>query len=277
MGYRHIDCARLYGNEAEVGTGLARALGEGLCKREELFIVSKVWNNAHSTEATKASLELTLKELGLQYIDLLLIHWPIDFKLGAEMTPRNEAGHVIPDESGLASVKICYQAMEAAVDAGLIKSIGISNFNEADITDLYTYARIKPVANQIEIHPYFAQESLVAFCREKQIVCPAYCPLANPNPGSGDPTPLGEPLILDLAKKYNKSAGQIVLRWGLQLHGVVLPKSTTPTRIAENIDIFDFALSEEDMAAIKAQLSSKQKRLVNPAVRPGGAKFFPEA
>lgn len=262
-GYRHIDCARIYGNESEVGAGISKALKEGVVKREEIFVTSKVWNNAHAPQDTLASIEATLKDLQLDYLDLLLIHWPVNFKkIEGQMVPRDADGNVIQEEDeSVASVKLCWQAMESAVEKGLVKSIGVSNFSIQEIDDLLAYARIKPAAQQIEIHPYFQQDEMIAYCKSKNITIEAYSPLGNlKNTGEEDVTPLNDPVVAELGKKYNKSAGQIVLRWGLQHSGVVLPKSTNPERIKQNLSITDFTLSDEDMAKMK-ELGKKNHRV----------------
>lgn len=284
-GYRHIDCAKIYGNEKEVGAGITRAISEGLVKREELFLTTKVWNDSHTTERTQRSVTESLADLQVSYLDLVLIHWPVEFAYLPEkgMFPRDDKGVVIndTDPSSGASIKACWQALEGLVSAGSVRSIGVSNFSIEEIQTLLAYAKIKPVCNQVELQPYFPQDELLAFVKSQNMILVHYSPLGNlRNKGAEDDTPLNDPVVATLAKKHSKSAAQIILRWGLQQGHVVLPKSVTPSRIRENIALFDFELDAEDMVAMKA-LGAKQKRYVNPtfAFKNGasGANVFPKS
>lgn len=278
VGYRHIDCARVYANEAEVGRAIARAIKDGLVKREDLHVTSKVWNNAHSAENTLKDVRASLRDLQLDFLDLVLIHWPVDFKYieGGSMFPRNEDNTVIHEEDkSVASIQICYQALEAAQAQGLTKAIGVSNFTQEQMEELATYAKVPPAALQIEVHPYFPQNDLLAYCRARQIVVEGYCPLGNlKNPGQEDVTPLNEPLVAEIGKKYGKTPAQVILRWGVQHTGVILPKSVTASRIAENLQLFDFSLTDDDMARM-AELGKKQLRFCNPNFAgKDGSKIF---
>ena len=262
FGYRHIDCARFYQNEVEVGQGIARALQEGIVKREEIFVTSKIWNTDHAPKHAKASIEQSLKDLQLDYLDLLLVHWPVNWKkVGDEVwEPTNpETGHMLHElDEHVASVKLCWEAMEDAADKGLVRSLGVSNFSTKQLDELFSYARIRPVVHQFEIHPYFQQDELIAYCKSHDLRVEAYCPLGN-RPNVPD-TPLDDPVIHELGKKYNKTPGQIVLRWGIQHSGVILPRTNNPARLRENFNIFDFELSQEDMAKIK-ELGKKNIRV----------------
>lgn len=274
VGYRHLDCARLYANEKEVGAGIARALQEGLLTREELFVTSKVWNDSHTRELTRSSVEGMLADLGLSYLDQVLIHWPVSWRVP---NVRDEAGNSVEEtDPTKASAKLAWGALEELVDEGKIRSIGVSNFTPAQIDELLTYARIRPDVNQVELHPYLQQDALLADAKSRGMLLTHYCPLANVHrPGFESLTALTEPIILALAEKHKRTPGQIILRWGVQHGNVVLPKSVTPERIKANLDIFDFELSEEDMAQIK-ELGKRQHRFVNPTSRTGGQKVFPE-
>jgi len=277
-GYRHIDCARIYGNENEVGLGFARAIREGVVRREDVFLTSKIWNNAHNGELARKQLDQTLKELQVEYVDLLLIHWPVNFKMvEGNMWPKDDNGHTMNEtDSSVASIKLCWQAMEKFVDEGKVKSIGISNFSKEECEEVFGYARIKPVVNQIEVHPYFQQDDLIAYCHSKGMLVEDYCPLGNlKRHGAEDVTPMNEPIVKQLAEKYKKTAGQIVLRWGLQHSDVILPKTVTVSRLPENLAVADFELSAEDMKAMK-ELGKKNVRFVNPDIRPAGANVFPK-
>lgn len=217
-GYRLIDTARYYGNEKEVGEGIKKS---GI-PREDIFITTKVWNERQRNGTQRESVEESLLDLDVDYIDLLLIHWPVKGKY-------------------LETWKI----FEDLLREGKVKAIGLSNFLEHHIEDILRYADITPVVNQLEIHPRNTRKDLIAYCRKKDIVCEAWSPL-----GSG--TLLKEERIVELSKKYGKSPAQIILRWGLQQNLVVIPKSSDFNRIEQNADLFDFSISEADMELIDA-------------------------
>lgn len=249
-GYRMIDCAAIYGNESEVGAGLKVKFDAGL-KREDVFIVSKLWNNAHKKENVRAACEKTLKDLGLQYLDLYLIHWPHAFEAGGAMIPKREDGTVIYDEE--TDYLETYAAMEELVSAGLVRSIGISNFNAAQVQRLVGACSIKPATNQVESHPYFDQNRLMEVCSKEGIPLTAYCPLGSAdNPGrlAEHPVLLKDPVLESVGAKYGKSAAQVAIRWQVQRGVIVIPKSVTPARIAQNLDVLNFELSSDDMTAI---------------------------
>lgn len=250
MGYRHIDCAHVYGNEDEVGTAVKAKIDDGTVTREDIFITSKLWNTFHRPDLVRGACETTLKNLKLAYVDLYLIHWPMAYKEGADLFPKN-------DDSTTAYSDVDYvdtwKEMEKLVEDGLVKSIGLSNFNAKQVERVLAVAKVKPVMNQVECHPYLAQRKLGAFCRDRGIEITSYSPLgspARPWVTDADPVLLDDPVFADLATKHNKSRAQIALRWQIQRGHVVIPKSTNPTRIAENFNIFDFTLSEEDMQVL---------------------------
>lgn len=249
-GYRHIDCAAIYGNEAEVGEGLKAKFDAGV-KREDVFVVSKLWNNAHKKDDVRPACEKTLKDLGLTYLDLYLIHWPHGFQSGGPLMPKREDGSVIYDED--ADYVETWVAMEELVKACLVRSIGISNFNAAQVQRVLDACTIKPAMNQVEMHPYFDQSRLKEVCEKSGISLTAYCPLGsgdNPFRTVSDPVLLQDKVLEGVGAKYKKSAAQVALRWQLQRGVVVIPKSVSPARIAENLDILDFELTTEDMQAI---------------------------
>ncbi|XP_054363360.1 1,5-anhydro-D-fructose reductase isoform X2 [Mirounga angustirostris] len=216
-GYRHFDCAYLYHNESEVGAGIQCKIKEGVVKREDLFIVSKLWCTSHKKSLVKAACTKSLKALKLDYLDLYLIHWPMGFK-----------------------------AMEDLVVTGLVKAIGVSNFNHEQLERLLNKPnlRFKPMTNQIECHPYLTQKDLIRFCQARDVSVTAYRPLGGSSEGVDL---LDDPVIQRVARKYNKSPAQILLRFQIQRNVIVIPKSVTPKRILENIQVFDFELSEQDM------------------------------
>lgn len=222
-GYRSIDTAQVYRNEESVGRGIRAAIDEGLVTREELFVTSKVWNDGLSYEETLAAYDSSLEKLGLDYLDLYLVHWP-----GIDTNYVD-----------------VYKALEKVYQDGRVRSIGVSNFHVHHLEHLLKETSVVPVINQIEFHPHLTQEEVRAFCREKGIQAEAWSPLMN---GSL----LEESLIQQLASKYGKTPAQIVLRYDVQ-HGVVtIPKTMTPARMAENLTVFDFALTEEEMAQLDA-------------------------
>ncbi|XP_056459493.1 aldo-keto reductase family 1 member A1-B isoform X3 [Gadus chalcogrammus] len=256
-GYRHIDCAVIYGNEVEIGEALQETLGSGktICmrqalRREDVFVTSKLWNTRHHPEDVEPSLLKTLKDLKLEYLDLYLIHWPYGFQRGDAPFPRSEDGTLLYDNI---DYKLTWAAMEKLVEKGLVRAIGLSNFNSRQIDDVLSIANIKPTVLQVESHPYLNQVELLAHCRERGLVLTAYSPLGSPDRAwkhPDEPVLLEEPNIAALAQKYSKSHAQIILRWQTQRGVVTIPKSVTESRIKENIEIFDFSLEVEEMKSI---------------------------
>lgn len=215
-GYRHIDTAAVYNNEAGVG----RAVKESGILREELFITTKVWNTDQGYEETLAAFERSLEALGLEYVDLYLVHWPMP-----------------------GTYTDTYRALETLYDSGKVRAIGVSNFHEHHLETLFKECRIKPVLNQVEYHPHLPQKELKEFCRRHDILLEAWAPLKRG--GLFD-----HPVIVGAAEKYGKSPAQIILRWDIQNGVSTIPKSVTPERIKENADIFDFELTDEEMKQI---------------------------
>lgn len=225
-GYRHIDTAAIYGNEDSIGL----AIKQCDIPREELFITSKVWNTERGYEKTLKAFDETMTKLGLEYLDLYLIHWPVPIALKENWEEAN-AG--------------TWKAMEELNNAGKIKAIGVSNFKPHHIESLMKTATIKPMVNQIELHPGELQEDKVKYCKDNDILLEAYTPLGRGKLAS-------VPTMQELEKKYNKSFAQICIRWCLQHGSAPLPKSVTPSRIKQNTEVFDFVLCEEDMIKIDA-------------------------
>ncbi|EFC44964.1 predicted protein [Naegleria gruberi] len=267
-GYRHIDCAALYGNEKEIGEALEEVIKRGVVKREELWITSKIWNTHKRAANVRAAFEKTLSDLKLEYLDQYLIHWPIAFEFaGIELkdyaciVPREESGKIAKVD--FVPFKETWGELEKLVEEGKIKSIGISNFSVTDTCNLYAEnIKIKPAVNQIEAHPYFTNTRLMQTMKSsqfKEINTVAYCPLGR----GGENAPISDPVVIEIAQKYSKSPAQVVIRWALQRGSIIVPKSVTPERIKENINVFDFELNEEDMNKI-SELGKKRKRAVDP-------------
>lgn len=241
VGYRHFDCAWYYGNEAEVGTAIREKIDAGVVKREELFITSKLWNNFHAKELVIPKLKESLQNFGLDYLDLFLIHWPFGFKENSPSLPTENAKEHYSDVDYIET----WKAMEEAQKLGLTKSIGISNFNAEQIERILKIATIKPVVNQVECNPHLNQKKLTAFCKERDIVIVGYCPLSR----GKDISLMSDAKVAEIAKKHSKTPAQVVLNYLVANLGVVaIPKSVTPSRIKENLDIYDFTLDADDVA-----------------------------
>ena len=243
-GYRHIDCAYIYGNEAEIGDALQTAFLRGLVKREDLFITSKLWNNFHKPEHVLLGLEQSLKALKLDYLDLYLIHWPIVFKPNAEQA-KVPSDLLSLDEIPLAKT---WEAMEQLVAKGLTKHIGVSNFNIPKLANLIENSNIAPEVNQIELHPYFQQDELVEFCQVNNILLTAYSPLGSRHLIKTDAGIDSEELVKSIAQKNNCSPSQVLLAWGMQRNYAVIPKSVNDERIAQNFAATKIQLDADDMA-----------------------------
>ncbi|KAK4878498.1 hypothetical protein RN001_011004 [Aquatica leii] len=245
VGYRHFDCAWFYHNESEVGVGIQAKIQDGTVKREDLFVVTKLWNNFHAKECVVPMLKQQLKSLQLDYIDLYLIHWPFGFKETSDSWPVDEGSAAYSDVDYLET----WQGMEECVELGLARAIGISNFNSAQITRLLNAVKIKPSVNQIEVNPNINNKKIIQFCKEKGIVVTGYCPLGRVDcandPDIPKPTIFDERVIA-MAEKYKKTPAQIILRYLINLGITVIPKTVTKKRMIENLNVFDFDLEGEE-------------------------------
>ncbi|XP_067008365.2 aldo-keto reductase family 1 member B1 [Anabrus simplex] len=250
IGYRHFDCAMFYRNEAEVGNAIRDKIADGTVTREEVFVTSKLWNNFHRPELVVPTCKKTLQDLGLDYLDMYLIHWPVAFKEGDDLWPKDASGKLQTTYVDFVST---WKAMEECVSLGLARSIGVSNFNTQQLKRVLDSCTIKPATNQVECHPYLTQKKLLKFCTSKGIVITAYSPLGAPNadpPVPGAPSVLQDHRLKQLANKYNRTVAQVVLRYLVQIGVVPIPKSTNPSRLRENFSIYDFELSPTDITFI---------------------------
>ncbi|KAK4005156.1 hypothetical protein OUZ56_006877 [Daphnia magna] len=285
-GYRHIDTAYLYSNEDAIGEVLQQWIKSGKVKREELFIVTKLPMIGNRSENVERFLRKSLQNLRLDYIDLYLIHAPIGLtaKHDDDLFPMNADGFVVLDND--TDLVDLWKAMEKQVDAGLAKSIGLSNFNEEQIERIVKTARIKPANLQVELHAEFQQKSLRDFCHKHGITIVAYAPLGSPGRNAfytslgmavpGLPDLIQNPVVVKIAEKYKKSTAQVLLRYLMQLGLAVIPKSVTPARIHANFQVFDFDLTATDMAELGELDQGEKGRTFDLSTTLKGAEKHPE-
>ncbi|CAH1390856.1 unnamed protein product [Nezara viridula] len=263
-GYRHIDTAFVYQNESAIGTTLKKLLDSGKITREELFIVTKLPGTGNRREDVELFLKKSLEALQLDYVDLYLVHSPVGMvnKGFDQLFPMGEKGEILFDMN--TDLLELWKGMEAQVDAGRAKSIGISNFNQNQVKRILDSCRIPPANLQVELHIYLQQKEFVSFCKQNGVTVCAYSPFGSPGQKAffekrGIPTegirllfPLEDPVVKEIAEKHNKQPSQVLLRYMIEYGVAVIPKSTNPDRIKQNFDVFDFELTKEEFEKISA-------------------------
>jgi alcohol dehydrogenase (NADP+) len=264
-GFRHFDCAERYRNEREVGEGLRAGLAAAAITRQDIFVTTKLWNSNHRPERVAPAFEASLARLGLDDLDLYLIHTPYAFQPGDDQDPRDRNGNVIYDRG--VTLFDTWQAMESLVDRGRCRAIGLSDITLDSLLPLYEFARIKPAVVQVEAHPYLPETELLEFCREKDIVFLAFAPL-----GHGmKPGLLEDPVISAVAAEVGKTPAQVLLAWAVQRGTAVLTTPKSAARARENFDIS--ALPQEALNRIN-RIPTRQR--LNPVVSTGVPGFIPQ-
>lgn len=285
-GYRHIDSAADYGNELEAGAGIAAAIADGICTRDDLWVTSKLWNTYHRAEHVRPACERSLADLGLDYLDLYLVHFPIALRY-VPFDERYPPEWLFDRSCATPSMEVdavplaeTWGAMEKLVEDGLVRQIGVCNYNTGLLIDLMAYANIKPAMLQVESHPYLTQERLLRLANDFGIAVTAFSPLGalsyvSIDMASTSDSVLTEPAVTSAAKRLGRTPAQVVLRWGIQRGTAIIPKTTRPERLRENIALFDFELSKDEMAAISAL--NQNRRFNDPGAfcEQAFGKFYP--
>ena len=255
-GFRHFDCAERYRNEREVGEALQAGLAANGITREDIFVTTKLWNSNHRPERVEPAFKASLDRLGIEYLDLYLIHTPYAFQSGDEQDPRDQNGNVIYDKG--VTLLDTWRAMENLVDHGKCRAIGLSDVGLNELLPIYESARIKPAVVQVESHPYLPETDLLEFCKAKGIVLLAFAPL-----GHGmKPGPLEDPVITGIAARVGKTPAQVLLAWAVQRGTALLTTSKNAARARENFDVSalpEDALNEINRISIRQRLNSVVK------------------
>ncbi len=262
IGYRHIDCAFIYENEAEIGLAIKDAISDGTVTREELWITSKLWNNRHGKDNVIGALKKALEDLQLDYLDLYLIHWPIPIKEQFKLPMSPKHFYSLEERPVLNT----WQGMEMAVEQGLTKHIGVSNFSVKKLKKLIENSNIKPEVNQIELQPYLQQKEMLEFCKQENILLTAYSPLGSKDrpptmKAKNEPDLMTDPVIVEIAKSLDVSPVQILLAWAVGRGTAVIPKSVNPERLKQNLQTIEIELNMD--ALEKVNKLKKHYRFLN--------------
>jgi diketogulonate reductase-like aldo/keto reductase len=265
VGFRHFDCAERYRNEEAVGEAIAEAIADGSIQREDLFVTTKLWNTNHRPERVKAALEASLRRLKLDYLDAYLVHTPYAFLPGDELDPRDENGQVIYD-AGISLIET-WHALEALVESGRCRSIGLSDITLDKLKEIVANARVTPAIVQVESHPYLPEWELLDYCQANGIVLLAFAPLGH----AMEPNLLTDPVITGIADRVNKTPAQVALAWAVQRGTAFLTTSIKPLRIEENFAIS--TLPDQEMVRIRSDISTNVR--FNSVVETGVPGFIP--
>ena len=251
VGFRHLDAAERYRNEAEVGAALKELFADGTVRREDLFVTTKLWNNNHRPERVKPALQASLNRLGLDAVDLYLVHTPFAFKPGDDQDPRHPHGAVVYDDG--VTLEETWTAMEALVDEGLSRAIGLSDIDVEGTRRIVNAARIKPAVVEVESHPYHPQWELHEYGKAEGIILLAFASLGH----AMEPRLLDDPVVVSMAQRFGRSPAQVLLAWGIQRGSAVLTSSVNPARISENFDVT--ALPESAIQEINERLETRYR------------------
>jgi len=264
-GFRELDAAERYRNEAEVGDAMQEVFKAGKIKRQEVFIATKLWNNNHRPDRVRSAFEASLEKLQLDYVDLYLIHTPFAFQPGDEQDPRDANGNVIYDEG--VTLLDTWRTLEGLVDHNKCKAIGLSDVSLGQVKEIFKAARIKPAVVHVESHPYLPQWDLLDYCTQHGIVLQAFAALGH----SSEPRLLEDPVIAGIAKRVGKTPAQVLLAWAIQRGTALLTTSKTPSRIKENFDVS--TIPEDAMREISEGIKSRVR--FNAVVETGVPWFIP--
>ena len=266
-GFRLLDTAERYRTEKEVGEAMREVFQEGKIKREDVFVITKLWNTNHRPERVKPAFDASLKKLGLDYVDLYLIHTPFAFQPGDDQDPRDSEGNVIYDKG--ITLLDTWRALEGLMDDGRCKAIGLSDVGLEQVQQIVQAARIKPAVVHVESHPYLPEWELLNFCREHGIVMQAFAAVGH----NSEPKLLEDPVINSIAKRINKTPAQVLLAWAIQRGTALLTTSKTPSRIKENFEVS--AIPEDAVREINEGIKTRVR--LNAVVKTGVPGFIPRA
>ncbi|KAM7533782.1 hypothetical protein Aperf_G00000116940 [Anoplocephala perfoliata] len=258
-GYRHFDCAMIYGNEKALGEGFTELIQKYGVKREDIFVTSKLWCDRHDPQEVRKACEESIRNLGLEYLDLYLIHWPVSFhfKEGAKPDFTDPNCFVYEDHK----IEDTWRAMEELVSAGLVKSVGVSNFNRRQIEHIIQHCRIVPAVNQIEVNLHWLNTKLIEFCQSRNIIVEGYSPFGSPGFTKGRVEEILKlKAVVEIAKNHNITPAQVVIRHALERKIVIISKTVSAERMHSNLDVFGFELNEDEMNLLN--MAGRNKRIV---------------